>query len=165
IDAQIKAKFGAIHTQVIATKEHVDAAKETPEGTLALIILLDQMGRNMYRGQAQAFSGDPIARSLAMFMVRRKFHEQLRLVKRSFVYMPLMHAEDAEAQELSVQMYTELAEQLKAPDEDAKNDDFAAFAQLHRDVIGEFGRFPSRNKALGRESTPEEAEWLKNPPF
>ncbi|KAJ1814778.1 hypothetical protein LPJ60_005933 [Coemansia sp. RSA 2675] len=62
-------------------------------------------------------------------------------------------------------MYTELAEQLKAPDEDAKNDDFAAFAQLHRDVIGEFGRFPSRNKALGRESTPEEAEWLKSPPF
>ncbi|KAJ2057312.1 hypothetical protein GGI17_005712 [Coemansia sp. S146] len=165
IDSQIKERFGALHQQVIATKEHVDVAKETPEGTLALIILLDQMGRNMYRGQAQAFSGDAIARSLAMYMVRRKFHEQLRLVKRSFVYMPLMHAEDAEAQELSVQLYTELAEQLRAPDEDAKNDDFAAYAQMHMDVIAEFGRFPSRNKALGRESTPEEVEWLKSSPF
>ncbi|KAJ2840818.1 hypothetical protein FBU31_000097 [Coemansia sp. 'formosensis'] len=165
IDAQIKQRFGALHQEVIATKAHVDAAKETPEGTLALIVLLDQMGRNMYRGQAQAFSGDAIARSLAMYMVRRKFHEQLRLVKRSFVYMPLMHAEDAEAQELSVQLYTELAEQLKAPDEDAKNDDFAAYAQMHKDVIGEFGRFPTRNKALGRASTPEEVEWLKTSPF
>ncbi|KAJ2879762.1 hypothetical protein H4R27_005122 [Coemansia aciculifera] len=165
IDSQIKERFGALHQQVIATKEHVDVAKETPEGTLALIILLDQMGRNMYRGQAQAFSGDAIARSLAMYMVRRKFHEQLRLVKRSFVYMPLMHAEDVEAQELSVQLYTELAEQLRAPDEDAKNDDFAAYAQMHMDVIAEFGRFPSRNKALSRESTPEEVEWLKNSPF
>ncbi|KAJ2467529.1 hypothetical protein GGI03_001515 [Coemansia sp. RSA 2337] len=165
IDTQIRERFGPIHQQVIATKEHVDAAKETPEGTLALIILLDQMGRNMYRGQAQAFSGDAIARSLAMYMVRRKFHEQLRLVKRSFVYMPLMHAEDVEAQELSVQLYTELAEQLRAPDEDAKNDDFAAYAKMHMDVIAEFGRFPSRNKALDRTSTPEEVEWLKNSPF
>ncbi|KAJ2473175.1 hypothetical protein GGI02_001067 [Coemansia sp. RSA 2322] len=165
VDTQIKQKFGSVHDQVIATKEHVEAAKETPEGTLALIILLDQMGRNMYRGEARAFAGDAIARSLAMYMVRRKFHEQLRLVKRSFVYMPLMHAEDIEAQDLSVQLYTELAEQLKAPDEDAKNDDFGAYAQLHRDVISDFGRFPSRNKALARESTPEELEWLKNSPF
>ncbi|KAI8321473.1 DUF924-domain-containing protein [Martensiomyces pterosporus] len=164
-DAEIREKFGAEHSRVVATKEHVDNAKETPEGTLAMIILLDQMGRNMYRGEAKAFAGDEISRSLAMYMVRRKFHEQLRLVKRSFVYMPLMHAEDIEAQDLSVQMYTELAEQLKAPDEDAKNDDFAAFAQMHRDVIREFGRFPTRNKALGRESTPEELEWLKNAPF
>ncbi|KAJ2907674.1 hypothetical protein GGI21_003651 [Coemansia aciculifera] len=165
IDTEIKRKFGAIHDTVIRTKQHVDHAKETADGTLALIILLDQMGRNMYRGDARAYAGDSIARSLAMYMVRRKFHEQLRLVKRSFVYMPLMHAEDAEAQELSVQLYTELAEQLKAPDEDAKNDDFAAYAQLHRDVIRDFGRFPSRNAALKRESTPEEIEWLKNSPF
>ncbi|KAJ2584553.1 hypothetical protein GGH95_000309 [Coemansia sp. RSA 1836] len=165
IDTQLKEKFGTIHDKVLSTKEHIDHAKETPEGTLAMIILLDQMGRNMYRGHAQAFSGDPIARSLAMYMVRRKFHEKLRLVKRSFVYMPLMHAEDAEAQDLSVQLYTELAEQLRAPDEDSKNDDFAAYAEMHRDVIRDFGRFPSRNKALGRESTPEEVEWLKNSPF
>ncbi|KAJ1937794.1 hypothetical protein EC988_007777, partial [Linderina pennispora] len=138
---------------------------ESAEGTLSLIILLDQMGRNMYRGQAKAFEGDAIARSLAMYMVRRKFHEQLRLVKRSFVYMPLMHAEDIEAQDLSVQLYSELAEQLQAPDEDAKNKGFAEFAEMHRDVIREFGRFPSRNLALGRESTPEELKWLENAPF
>ncbi|KAJ1955092.1 hypothetical protein GGI12_005642 [Dipsacomyces acuminosporus] len=130
-----------------------------------MIILLDQMGRNMYRGKAEAFRGDEIARSLAMYMVRRKFHEQLRLVKRSFAFMPLMHAEDIEAQDLSVQMYTELEEQLKALDTDAKNNDFVAYSELHRDVIKQFGRFPSRNKALGRESTEEEAEWLKNAPF
>ncbi|KAJ1951606.1 hypothetical protein FBU59_000010 [Linderina macrospora] len=165
VDAEIKSEFGAAHSNVIKTKEHVDMAKETPEGTLSMIILLDQMGRNMYRGQPEAYAGDQIARSLAMYMVRRKFHEQLRLVKQSFVYMPLMHAEDIEAQDLSVQMYTELAEQLQAPDEDAKNTGFATFAEMHRDVIREFGRFPSRNAALGRESTPEELEWLKNAPF
>ncbi|KAJ1869489.1 hypothetical protein LPJ57_005528 [Coemansia sp. RSA 486] len=165
IDSQIKQRFGPVFQRVIDSKEHVDNAKETPEGTLALIILLDQMGRNMYRGEARAFSGDIVARSLAMYMVRRKFHEMLRPVKQSFVYMPLMHAEDIEAQDLSVQLYTELAEQLGAPDEDARNDDFGKFAEMHRDVIRDFGRFPSRNKALGRETTPEEAKWLENAPF
>ncbi|KAI9467515.1 hypothetical protein LPJ78_004391 [Coemansia sp. RSA 989] len=165
IDREIKAQFGSTFARVVEEREHVDVAKETPEGTLALIVLLDQMGRNMYRGEARAFAGDEIARSLAFYMVRRKFHEQLRLVKRSFVFMPLMHAEDIEAQDLSVQMYTELAEQLDAPDEDARNSGFGKFAEMHRDVISQFGRFPSRNKALGRETTPEEAEWLKNAPF
>ncbi|KAJ1809189.1 hypothetical protein LPJ56_004574 [Coemansia sp. RSA 2599] len=165
IDGQIKQRFGPVFQRVAESKEHVDNAKETAEGTLALIVLLDQMGRNMYRGEARAFAGDGVARSLAMYMVRRKFHEQLRPVKQSFVYMPLMHAEDIEAQDLSVQLYTELAEQLGAPDEDTRNDDFGKFAEMHRDVIREFGRFPSRNKALGRETTPEEAEWLKNAPF
>ncbi|KAJ1844688.1 hypothetical protein LPJ73_005088 [Coemansia sp. RSA 2703] len=165
IDEQINQRFGALHSQVVSTKAHVDNAKETPDGTLALIVLLDQMGRNMYRGQPQAYSGDAIARSLAMYMVRRKFHELLRPVKQSFVYMPLMHAEDIEAQDLSVQLYTELAEKLGAPDEDARNDDFGKFAEMHRDVIRDFGRFPTRNKALGRDTTPEEAEWLKTAPF
>ncbi|KAJ1720526.1 hypothetical protein LPJ53_004864 [Coemansia erecta] len=165
VDEQIKQRFSSVHSQVVASKAHVDNAKETADGTLALIVLLDQMGRNMYRGQAQAYSGDAIARSLAMYMVRRKFHEMLRPVKQSFVYMPLMHAEDIEAQDLSVQMYTELAEKLSAPDEDARNDGFGRFAEMHRDVIRDFGRFPTRNKALGRETTPEEAEWLKTAPF
>ncbi|KAJ2607659.1 hypothetical protein H4S08_004749 [Coemansia sp. RSA 1365] len=165
IDAQIKSRFGEVFGEVTENKEHVDQAKETAEGTLALIILLDQMGRNMYRGSARAFEGDSIARSLAMFMVRRKFHEQLRLVKRSFVYMPLMHAEDMEAQDLSVQLYTELAEQLDAPDEDTNNSNFGEYAKLHQQVIRDFGRFPSRNLALGRPSTEEELKWLENPPF
>ncbi|KAJ2712076.1 hypothetical protein H4R19_002939 [Coemansia spiralis] len=165
VDAQIRERFAEPFAAVAERREHVDAAKETADGTLALIVLLDQMGRNMYRGSAQAFAGDPVARSLAMYMVRRKFHEQLRPVKRSFVYMPLMHAEDMEAQDLSVQMYSELAEQLNAPDEDARNKDFGTFARLHQSVIADYGRFPSRNAALGRASTPEELEWLKNPPF
>ncbi|KAJ1944416.1 hypothetical protein GGF37_002203 [Kickxella alabastrina] len=165
IDAQIKQRFQAVHSEVIATKAHVENAKDSAQGTLALIVLLDQMGRNMYRGEARAFAGDAIARSLAMYMVRRKFHAELPPVKQSFVYMPLMHAEDIEAQDLSVQLYTELAEKLGAPEQDAKNDDFGSYAEMHRDVIREFGRFPSRNKALGRETTPEEAEWLKTAPF
>ncbi|KAJ1642744.1 hypothetical protein J3B02_000995 [Coemansia erecta] len=165
IDQQIKQRFEPVFQKVTENKEHVDNAKETPDGTLALIVLLDQMGRNMYRGEARAFAGDAVARSLAMYMVRRKFHEKLRPVKQSFVYMPLMHAEDIEAQDLSVQLYTELAEQLSAPDEDARNDDFGKFAEMHREVIRDFGRFPSRNKALGRDTTPEEAEWLKSAPF
>ncbi|KAJ1790018.1 hypothetical protein LPJ59_005238, partial [Coemansia sp. RSA 2399] len=146
---------------------HVSHAKESAAGTLALIVLLDQMGRNMYRGSARAFSGDSISRSLAMYMVRRKFHEQLRLEKQAFVYMPLMHAEDIEAQDLSVQMYTELTEQLGKSDkkDDLRTNGFGGYAEMHRNVIRDFGRFPSRNAALGRESTPEELEWLKNPPF
>ncbi|KAJ2782422.1 hypothetical protein H4R18_002292 [Coemansia javaensis] len=162
VDEQIREQFGAAFA---GAAEHVEAGKETADGTLALIVLLDQMGRNMFRGRAQAYAGDPVARSLAMYMVRRRFHEQLRLVKRSFVYMPLMHAEDMEAQDLSVQLYSELAEQLGAPDQDARCEDFGDYARLHRDVIRDFGRFPSRNAALGRESTPEELEWLKSPPF
>ncbi|KAJ2158645.1 hypothetical protein GGF46_003609 [Coemansia sp. RSA 552] len=156
---------GAKATETASAKAMVDEAKETADGTLALIILLDQMGRNMFRGSPQAFAGDGIARSLAMYMVRRKFHLDLRLVKRSFVYMPLMHAEDMEAQDLSVQLYSELAEELRAPDEDSRNNDFGEFAKMHQAVIRDFGRFPSRNKALGRQSTPEEEAWLKTAPF
>ncbi|KAI9503448.1 hypothetical protein GGI25_001879 [Coemansia spiralis] len=164
VDQQIRERFSRDYSNV--TKEQIDAAKETPEGTLMMIILLDQMGRNMYRGQAKAFEDDDQAKSLAMYMVRRKFHEALRLVKRSFVFTPLMHAEDMEAQDLSVQMYSELAEQLGEVERDeVRTNGFAKYAEMHRDVIREFGRFPSRNKALGRQSTPEELEWLKNPPF
>ncbi|KAJ2508745.1 hypothetical protein H4217_008483 [Coemansia sp. RSA 1939] len=166
IDTQISERFSADHAQVVETKAHVDHAKETAAGTLALMVLLDQMGRNMYRGSARAFSGDAVARSLAMYMVRRKFHQELRLVKRAFVYMPLMHAEDIEAQDLSVQMYTELAEQLGEVDkDDVRSNGFGGYAEMHRNAIRDFGRFPSRNAALGRESTPEELEWLKNAPF
>ncbi|KAJ2402880.1 hypothetical protein GGI23_000389 [Coemansia sp. RSA 2559] len=167
IDKKIKEAFSADHSLVVETKAHVSHAKESAEGTLALIVLLDQMGRNMYRGSARAFSGDSISRSLAMYMVRRKFHAQLRLEKQAFVYMPLMHAEDIEAQDLSVQMYTELADRLGKSDrkDDLRTNGFAGYAEMHRNVIRDFGRFPTRNAALGRESTPEELEWLKNPPF
>ncbi|KAJ1770208.1 hypothetical protein IW140_002194 [Coemansia sp. RSA 1813] len=166
IDEQIADRFSADHSLVVGTKAHVDHAKESASGTLALIVLLDQMGRNMYRGSARAFSGDSIARSLAMYMVRRKFHQQLRLVKQAFVYMPLMHAEDIEAQDLSVQMYTELADRLGEVDkDDVRTNGFGGYAEMHRNVIRDFGRFPSRNAALGRESTSEELEWLKSAPF
>ncbi|KAJ2558277.1 hypothetical protein EV175_000867 [Coemansia sp. RSA 1933] len=165
IDKQISDGFSKDHALVVETKAHVDHAKESAEGTLALIVLLDQMGRNMYRGSARAFSGDSISRSLAMYMVRRKFNEQLRLEKQAFVYMPLMHAEDIEAQDLSVQMYSELAERLGKSDDAVRTNGFGGYAEMHRNVIRDFGRFPTRNAALGRESTPEELEWLKTAPF
>lgn len=120
-----------------------------PETMLAAIILLDQFSRNLYRGQGKAFEADPLALSLTHEGVDKGFDRQLPPPRAVFLLMPLMHAEHADAQKLSVEKFEALG-----IEENAK------FARDHAAVFERFGRFPGRNEALGRESTPEELEYL-----
>lgn len=124
---------------------------ETPRGTLALIILLDQFSRNLHRNAAEAFAADAMARGIARNAVTRGVDQLLGPVERMFVYLPFEHSEDLADQDDAVRLYTPLGE------------DIVRYAEKHRDVIRRFGRFPHRNAALGRMSTPEEQLYLAEP--
>lgn len=119
------------------------------EGALALVILLDQMPLNMYRGLAESFSTEAQAREVAGRAIEQDFDKLLADKGKAFMYMPFMHSEDLADQDRSVALYDAagLKNNLK-------------FAQHHRDIIRQFGRFPHRNAILGRPSSPEEKAWL-----
>ena len=130
---------------------------ESDEGLIALVVLLDQMTRNIYRGTAAAFCGDQRALDLAQQAIRTGIYQRLPAIHQAFLYMPLEHCEDPEVQEECVTLFEELAvvtgnEQI---------DNFTRYAVAHRDVIARFGRFPHRNELLGRTSTPAELEYLE----
>jgi uncharacterized protein (DUF924 family) len=127
----------------------------TPNGALALIVLLDQLSRNVFRGSAEAFAADPHARDIARRAIADGFDTMLMPLERMFVYLPFEHAEIIEYQDLSVRLFESLADALGA--------DTVDYAHRHRDVIREFGRFPHRNAALGRVNTPAEDEYLARP--
>ena len=134
--------------------------KKTPEGRLAHIILLDQFSRNIYRKTAQAFAGDPMALSLSLEGIKLKHDLELEPIQRVFMYLPLEHAEDLEMQDLCTAKYQEALEPyLNDPDSSAHN--YIKASAEHRAIIEEFGRFPHRNEALGRESTEAELAYLK----
>ncbi len=124
---------------------------ETPRGALALIILLDQFSRNLHRNSPDAFAADAKAREIARGAIARNFDQALGPVERMFVYLPFGHSEDLADQDQAVQLFTPLGEEILRHTAD------------HRDVIRRFGRFPHRNAALGRTSTPEELEYLAQP--
>lgn len=123
----------------------------TPRGALALIILLDQFPRNLHRNSTEAFSADAKARDVARTAVAHGFDQKLSAVERMFIYLPFEHSEDLEDQDYSVSLFTSLGEET------------ARYAADHRDVIRRFGRFPHRNAALGRASTPDELAYLAQP--
>jgi uncharacterized protein (DUF924 family) len=129
-----------------------------PEGRLAMIIALDQLPRNLFRGTPKAFSNDPYTAALCLAAAHTGQDRKLLPVQRIFLYMPLQHMEDLQAQEAGVQLYDRLAEEN--PQQPLFRDSVAPFARLHRDIIARFGRFPHRNAVLGRHNTPEEAEYL-----
>jgi uncharacterized protein (DUF924 family) len=129
----------------------LDHWTETPRGSLALIILLDQFSRNLHRNSPEAFAADPKARAIARSAIARGFDQQLGPVERVFIYLPYEHSEDLVDQDESVRLFTPLGEPM------------VRYAQDHRDVIRRFGRFPHRNAAMGRTSTPEEIEYLARP--
>lgn len=147
LDARCAQRFGGLRDAVVAS----DAAgwRGDPRTMLAAIVLIDQFSRNIHRDSAQAFAADPLALELALSAIAAGFDRALPPDRRAFVYMPLMHAEDRGVQRFSVRCFAQ--EGLE------KN---AGFAAAHRDVIDRFGRFPSRNAALGRESTAEEHAFL-----
>jgi uncharacterized protein (DUF924 family) len=153
-DAEVRARFLAVHEQAAAGSlahwEHEAA------DCLAVIVLLDQLPRNMFRGTARAFATDTLALAAARRAIASGFDGVMRPVERMFVYLPFEHAESLEEQ----QKGCELAKSLADFPETA---DAFRYAVLHRDIIARFGRFPHRNALLGRVSTPEEAEFLTRP--
>jgi len=128
---------------------------DTARGCLAVIILIDQFSRNIYRDSPLAWSADDVGLACTKRAMTRGFDADLGVDERKFLYMPLMHSEVLADQEQCVELFRGLA-----TDADDVSLDFAI---RHRDIIARFGRFPHRNEILGRESTPEELEFLKEP--
>ncbi|MBV8910758.1 MAG: DUF924 domain-containing protein [Gammaproteobacteria bacterium] len=158
-DAQIRERFGALLERAAAGE--LAAWADGPRRRLSLIILLDQFPRHIYRGDARAFAYDEQALSLTLSGMQSAADAALDVVERLFFYMPMQHAESREAQDESVAAYRRLLEETKTE----PREPFAAAvrsAENHRAIIERFGRFPHRNDALGRESTPEETRWLRS---
>jgi uncharacterized protein (DUF924 family) len=140
-------RFAAVRDEVIATR--AEAWRDTPEHLLAAIILIDQLSRNLHRGSAKAFAADPLALELALLGLDRGWDGAMTPDQRQFLLMPLMHSEDLRIQDRALVEFTRLG--------DANALDFA---RQHHDQIARFGRFPGRNAALGRRTTPEEQDAL-----
>jgi uncharacterized protein (DUF924 family) len=136
-DALLDAKSGSL-----------DHWTETPRGTLALIILLDQLSRNLHRGSPESYAADAKARQIAGAAVAKGFDRSLGPVECLFMYLPFEHSEDLADQDEGVRLFATLG------------DEQSDWARRHREVIVRFGRFPSRNAALGRTCTPEEEAYL-----
>jgi len=143
----------------LASEGKLDYWAAEPRGRLALIILIDQFRRNIYRNSAKAFSKDRLALKLCVEGAMDKKDKGLTPIQRVFFYMPLQHAESAKVQAKAVELYNRLAESV-SPTYQETFLTVAQFAELHKDIIDQFGRFPHRNKLLGRENTPEEDEYL-----
>jgi uncharacterized protein (DUF924 family) len=159
-DAALGERFG---TDVARAAEgRLDEWATSPRRWLALLILLDQFPRNIFRGTARAFQADRKARSVALAGIQRGDDARLSPVERVFAYLPLEHAEDLATQERSVALFTSLRDEAPAEVADMF-DMFLDYAVKHRDVIARFGRFPHRNTILGRVSTDEERAYLETP--
>ncbi len=158
-DAVIRTEFGAMVEK--ASKGLLDDWVAMPEGRLALILLLDQFRRHIYRGTQSAFSRDPIALKLCVEGAMKGEYKALTPFQQAFFFMPLQHAESLKIQERSAKIYAGMvngvSETLRATFAT-----FAQFAELHHDIIESFGRFPHRNKVLGRPNTAEEEQYLES---
>ncbi len=158
LDSVIRSEFAPLVDQ--ATRGQLDDWAGTAEGRLALIILIDQFRRHIHRGSPRAFSRDPKALKLCVEGAMTGDYKALSPLQQAFFFMPLQHSESAKIQERSVKIYAGLvssaSETLKAT-----LATFAQFAELHHDIIESFGRFPHRNRILGRPNTPEEDEYLE----
>lgn len=147
MDRAIADKFGKVREQVMGTR--AAGWRDSPETLAAAIILTDQFSRNMFRGSARAFEADSLALELCKEALEKGWVDDVQKPLPSFVLMPLMHSEKMEDQERSVAEFR---------DRDPLN---YKYALLHHDQVKRFGRFPGRNKPLGRVSTPEEREVIE----
>jgi uncharacterized protein (DUF924 family) len=153
-DREVTDRFGDLYEQAAAGD--LDGWREEAEGCLALAIVLDQFPRNMFRGDARTHATDGQALDAAKYAIERALDRELPAFQRMFLYMPFMHAESVEDQRRSVELFEGLAAEPGGPD-------VREYAVGHRDIVERFGRFPHRNAILGRETTPEEAEFLTQP--
>ncbi len=161
LDATIRERFGELRER--AARGELDDWAEAARGRAALVILLDQFSRNIHRGSPRAFEADERAQRLALAGLDGGELAQLPPMLGYFLVMPLMHAENLELQNRCVAEFEQMAAGAPSP---ALKDVFtkgADFAGRHRDIIARFGRFPHRNEVLGRKSTAEELEFLKQP--
>ncbi|MCA9691136.1 MAG: DUF924 family protein [Nannocystaceae bacterium] len=149
-DRELAETFGATHEAAIAGE--LDGWLATPDGALALVIVLDQLSRNLHRGTPRAFAADGLARRHLRHALARGLDKALLRDRRGFLYMPLMHSENPLDQARSVELFATLEEA-----------NTLRFAYLHKDIVDRFGRFPHRNAILGRINTPEETEFLTQP--
>jgi uncharacterized protein (DUF924 family) len=161
-DAEIASRFG--EAVQAAQGGAFDSWRQSPDGCLALLILLDQMPRNIYRGAAKAFLGDARARDVADDAIRRGFDRAQPFERRRFFYLPFEHAEDMANQDRAIDLFTRaLTEASPAEREVAEVQ--LDYAHRHREVIRRVGRFPGRNAALGRETSAAEMEILADPRY
>jgi uncharacterized protein (DUF924 family) len=151
-DEEIRTRFLALHEA--AARGDLKDWEATAQGALALLILLDQFPRNMFRGIARAFATDPQARPITASALLNGFDAQVEPDMRAFFYLPFEHSEEMADQEHGIALYT-----------GAGDADGLKWAHLHADIIRRFGRFPHRNAALGRTTTPEEQMFLDDGGF
>ncbi len=159
-DAAIGAQFG--DTLIAAAAGRCDDWATTLRGRLALIVVLDQFSRNLRRGQPAMFAQDAKALALALEAIDADQERSLPLAMRMFFYMPLEHAENEALQDRCVALFTQLWDDAPEPARPLVAD-FKRYAEMHRDVIRRFGRFPHRNAILGRQDTAEERAFLTQP--
>jgi tRNA pseudouridine(55) synthase len=158
-DQQIREKFGALIERGLKGELSDWSSSGNPKAALAFILLMDQFTRNIFRGDKKSFAGDAYALAVAKEMVKSGADKQLSFTQRVYVYMPFMHSESLADQDECIRLFNELAkDQGKDP---ATSE--SKYAKMHRDIIQKWGRFPHRNEMLGRQSTPEEIEFLKTP--
>lgn len=148
-DKAIRERFLALHEEAAAGR--LARWAEEPRGALALVIALDQFPRNLFRGEARAFATDPMAREIARRILERGWDKAMAQPERLFIYLPFEHSESLADQDLCVSLMKDFDERQRW------------YAERHREIIRRFGRFPHRNAALGRTSTPAEIEFLKEP--
>lgn len=151
IDVEIRTRFGETHARAAAGA--FDDWKTDPRSCIALVVLLDQFPRNIFRGEPGAFATDALALETTHGLVSGPFHGDLMTVEKVFAYMPFEHSENIENQNRSVELFGAL-------EPHDKKQEWVDYAIEHRDIIARFGRFPHRNVILGRETTPAEADWL-----
>ncbi|TGX52332.1 DUF924 domain-containing protein [Sphingomonas gei] len=149
LDLEIGARFEALRRAVLESE--AEGWRDDPRSLLAAVILLDQFSRNVHRGSAKAFAADPLAQQLATLAVERGWDRAMTREHRQFLYLPFEHAESRDLQAVSLRCFEALGGEL------------FDYARQHAEVIARYGRFPSRNAALGRASTAEEEEYLAQP--
>ncbi|WP_084619085.1 DUF924 family protein [Thalassobaculum salexigens] len=149
-DATLRDRFGTAHEA--AAQGQLDGWAETADGRLALILLLDQMSRNLFRGSARAFAQDPAALALARRAIAEGDHVGATRERRLFLYLPFEHSENPADQALCLALFVALGD-----------DGLTDYADRHKVIVDRFGRFPHRNEVLGRESTPAERAFLQEP--
>jgi uncharacterized protein (DUF924 family) len=151
-DREIRDRFETLYEE--AASGDLDCWREEPRSCLALVLILDQFPRNMFRGEARTYATDARALETAEYAVDRAFDRELPEFQRAFLYMPFMHSEDLERQRRSVELFGSLG---------GDGTGSAEYAVRHMEIIERFGRFPHRNQIIGRETTPEEARFLTRP--
>ena len=166
LDNEIRTNFGELVSQARSTTI-LDSWTTEPDSSLALVILLDQFPRNIFRGSPESYSSDAKALKVATRAIAQGFDRRVPLLRQQFLYLPFMHDETLSSQVAAKALYESCAQRCGGDDGETRTfiENAGKFGQQHLDVILRFGRFPSRNGVLGRKSTDEELAFLREHPM